>query len=82
MIKAAAKGIDGRELLILGLTFANLKKFQEAPLDTYIKIDGKELGLNVDVTIFSCQTEAHGAELMKEFINANTKVTTSDRLKN
>ncbi|HEX8827635.1 MAG TPA: hypothetical protein VF778_05940 [Xanthobacteraceae bacterium] len=81
MIKASAKGQDGRDLLVLGLTFGNLQRFREQPRDTFIKIDGKELGLAVDVVIFSCETEAKGAELMEEWIGPKTKVTVAPKLK-
>lgn len=82
MIKAAIHGADGRDILVLGLSFGNLQRFREQPRDTFIRIDGKELGLTVDVMIFSCETEAAGAELLKEWITTKTKVTTSNRLKN
>lgn len=81
MIKASVKGQDGRDLLVLGLSFGNLQRFREQPRDTFIKIDGKELGLEVDVLIFSCETEAKGAEVIEEWISPATKVTVSPKLK-
>lgn len=74
MIKASATGPDGRHLLIIGLSFGNLDRFRDQPRDTFIKIDGNELGLPVNVLIFSCETEERGAELMQEFINEKTKL--------
>lgn len=81
MIKAMGKGADGRDLFIIGLSFANLDKFYAAPRETYIRIDGKEHGLSADILIFSCETEAHGAEMMAEFIGPSSKVHVSDKLK-
>jgi len=57
MIKATATQENGRELLLLGLSFKNLEKFRELPLDTFIRINGIELGLSVDVVIFSGENE-------------------------
>jgi hypothetical protein len=81
MIKATVKGSDGRELLVIGLSFGNLDKFRAMPGDTYIKIDGREIGLSVDIMIFSGETEAHCAETLKEFIGPATRTNVSDRLK-
>ena len=74
MIKAMAKSSDGRNVLILGLSFGNLTKFREAPGDTFIRIDGRELKLPLDIVIFSGETEAHLANLMAEFVGPDTKV--------
>lgn len=81
MIKAAVHAADGRDILVLGLSFKNLDRFREQPRDTFIRIDGKELGLTVDVMIFSCETEAAGADLLAEWISDKTKVTVSPKLK-
>lgn len=81
MIKAAAKGANGRDLLVLGLSFGNLDKFRAQPRDTFVKIDGREMGIPMDVLIFSCETEAHGAEMMQDMIGPQTQVSTSRRLK-
>lgn len=81
MIKASVKAQDGRDLLVLGLSFGNLQRFREQPRDTFIKIDGRELGLAIDVVIFSCETEAKGAEIIQDWIGASTKVTVDPKLK-
>ena len=80
MLKATAK-INGRQTLILGLSFGNLDRFRAAPGDTYIKVDGDEVGLPIDVLIISGETEAQMAELLSEGIGPGTKLTISDRLK-
>jgi hypothetical protein len=81
VIKATAKGADGREILVIGLSFGNLDRFRQHPGDTFIRIDGKEMGLPVDVMIISGETEAHLAETLSGGIGPDTKVHTSDRLK-
>jgi hypothetical protein len=81
MIKATVETPDGRKLLIVGLSFANLDRFRAEPRDTMIKIDGKELGLGVDVMIFSGETEAHLADCIQDGVGPNTKIHVSPRLK-
>jgi hypothetical protein len=78
MLKAMGK-IDGRDCLVLGLSFGNLDRFRAEPCETFIKIDGRELGLPHDVMIISGETEAHMAAMMN--IGRDTKVTITDRLK-
>lgn len=82
MIKAAARGPDGRTLIMLGLSFGNLQKFKEMPGDTFIKIDGKDLGVPVDIVIFSGETEMAMMESMKDMIGPETKVHIDKRSKN
>lgn len=83
MITASLKGENGQQdLLIVGLSFGNLDKFRVAPGDTYIKIDGRELGLTSDVLLFSEATEADCAEMIKSLVGPITNTTVSDRLKN
>lgn len=82
MIKASAKLKDGRDLLTVGLSFANLDKFRAAPGDTFIRIEGREMDLSFDVMIFSGATEADCAKSIEALIGPETKTTTSDRLKN
>jgi len=81
MIKATATLPDGRSLMMIGLSFGNLGKFIDDPGDTYIRIDGKEMGLPVDVLIFSGETEAHLTDLMKGLINKDTIVHIDPKLK-
>ena len=72
MIKALTTGEDGRPLVVIGLSFGNLDRFRAAPGDTFIKVDGKEMGLPVDIVIFSGETEAHCAASLP--IGPETKV--------
>jgi hypothetical protein len=80
MMKAIAD-IDGVKTLMLGLSFGNLRKFMSKPLDTFIKIEGKQIGLDHDVLLFSGETEAHMAEMLKHAISDTTIVHISGKLK-
>jgi hypothetical protein len=82
MIKVIAKGADGRDLLILGLAFGNLDRFRAEPRSTHIKISGKEMGLPIDVMIFSAESDAALGAFMAEFIGPDTKVHIDKSLKN
>jgi hypothetical protein len=82
MIKATGKGPNGKETLFIGLSFGNLDRFRRQPGDTFIRIDGAELGLPIDVLIFSGETEAHCAEALAAGMGPQTKVNTSTRAKN
>lgn len=81
MIKATGKGSKGNNTLFLGLSFANLDKFRAEPLDTFILVEGKEMGLPFDVLIFSGETEAAMAEMVAGGIGPDTKVHISPKLK-
>jgi hypothetical protein len=80
MIKATAN-VDGRTLLILGLSYGNLDKFYAEPGETFIRVDGKEMDLPFDVLLFSGRTEAHLAELMKDTIGPKTIIHIDPKLK-
>lgn len=83
MIKAiATDGTTGRKILMIGLSFGNLDKFRAEPGDTFIRIRGQEVGLPVDVIIFSGETEAQLADLMAEGFGPDTQVHVSQRSKN
>jgi hypothetical protein len=82
VIKATGFGPNGRPTLFVGLSYGNLDKFRADPLDSYILIDGKALGLSHDVMIFSGRTEAEMAEMMSHGFGPDTKVIISGRLQN
>ncbi len=82
MIKATGKGVSGKDTLFVGLSFGNLDKFRAAPLDSYITINGDEVGLPFDVMIFSGRTEAEMADMMAGGFGPGTKVHISERSKN
>jgi hypothetical protein len=74
MIKVIATRSNGRKLLIIGLSFDNLDKFHAQPGDTFLSIDGEEMGLSFDITIFSGETEERMAAMMVEHFGPNLKV--------
>jgi hypothetical protein len=80
MIKATAT-LGDRTLLMIGLSFGNLAKFRAEPGDTYIKIDGKEMKLPIDVLIFSGETEADMQKMMAHSIGPDTIVHIDPKLK-
>ena len=82
MLKATIINKAGRRELLLGLTFQNLDRLRKHPGDDHIKIDGTLLGLPMDVLIFSCRDEAHGAEILAPGIDERTKVRVDPSLKN
>lgn len=81
MIKAIAHGANGRKTLVLGLSFGNLDKLRTEAGDTYIRVDGRELGLDIDIMLISGETEAHIAETLRGGIGPDTKINVSPRLK-
>jgi hypothetical protein len=81
MIKATGKGPNGRDTLFIGLSFGNLDKFRDGPLDSYIKISGAEMGIPFDVMLFSGRTEADMADLVSKGLMPDAKVVIDDRLK-
>jgi hypothetical protein len=80
LLKGTAKSEDGRTLLLIGLSFGNLDRFRAAPGDTHIVIDGKDMGLPLDVVIFSGETEAQLADMMP--LGPATRIHIHGRLKN
>jgi hypothetical protein len=81
MIKATGKGPTGNDTLHIGLSFGNLDRLRAQPLNTFIEIDGKEMGIPFDVVIFSGKTEADMAQAMGAAIGPDTKVVVDPRLK-
>ena len=81
MIKATMAQPDGRTLLTIGLSYGNLDKFRAEPGDTFIKIDGKAMGLPIDVLIFSGKTEADMQAMMARTIGPDTIVHIDPKLK-
>lgn len=81
MIKATATTPDGRQLLMIGLSFGNLDRFRAEPGETFIRIDGKAMDLPFDVVIFSGKTEADMHAAMAGAIGPDTKVHIDPRVK-
>lgn len=79
MIKATTTTPEGRTLLLVGLSFGNLDRFRAEPGDTFIRIDGKEMELPIDIVIFSGETEARMQTMMA--ITEKTVVHIDPKLK-
>ena len=81
MIKAKVfDEATGRNTLIIGLAFGNLSKLMANPLDSFIMIDGKEMGLSVDVIIFSGENEQQMAATFGPLINKETQIIIDPKL--
>lgn len=48
---------DNDKFFLIGLSFANLKQFQENPMNTYIEIPADRSGLELPILIVSGETE-------------------------
>lgn len=81
MIKARGS-LRGREVLILGLSFANLDKLRAEVGNGYIEVSGKQVGLPIDIHIIAGETEAHIVQQLSGGMDENTVVVTEPRLKN
>lgn len=74
MIKATATG-NGKTFLVVGLSHANLDKLRADGTNGFIKIDGAEMDIPIDVIITAGETEATLAHDLASLIGPNTKVT-------
>lgn len=81
MIKAKGK-LNGKEAIFIGLSYGNLNKFRDGPLDSFITIHGSEIGIDHDILIFSGRNEEDMAEFLSAGFVPNTIVTISSRSKN
>jgi hypothetical protein len=81
MLRAIGKGARGRPTLYLGLSFENLARFRAEPMDTFITIKREETGIDVDVVIFSGETEAEMLDKFAPHIDGNTKLALDKRFK-
>lgn len=84
MMAALARNKDGsRVVLVIGLSFENLRRLQAKPGDDYITIRRERLGpsLPCDVTIFAGETEAACVDVIREFISSETEVVIDPKLK-
>jgi hypothetical protein len=80
MIKIKAT-IGDRELLVIGLSHANLDRLRSDGLTAKIAIDGKELGLNVDIWITAAADEGVMMRAFQEGITEGTKLHIDKRFK-
>jgi hypothetical protein len=73
--------LGGRETLIIGLSHANLDKLRADGLTAKILIDGKELGIPIDVWITAAEDEGVMMRAFQEGITEGTKVHIDKRFK-
>jgi hypothetical protein len=81
VIKATAMLPDGRRLLMIGLSIDNLDKLRAAPLETMIRIDGREMGLGIDVLVFSGRTEGELGHALTKLTGPGSTVHIDPKLK-
>lgn len=80
MIKAKGN-IGGREVLLIGLSDANLDRLRLQGTDGYIRIEGREVGIGVHIVITAGPTEAELVDLVSDGIGPDPTVHISERLK-
>lgn len=81
MIKATATGKNGRKYLVIGLSHRNLDRLRADGLKGFIKIEGKEMDLPIDILITAAETEAVITHALGDLIGPDTKVHMSEKLK-
>ena len=81
MIKATATSADGRKLVLLGLSHSNLDKLRADGLKGFIRVDGKEMGIDCDIMITADVDEHALAQALARYVGPDTKVHISDKLK-
>jgi hypothetical protein len=72
MIKAVARGKDGKHILLIGLSYENLDRLREDGLKGFIPI--KDLGLPIDIIITAGPTEDDIANGLRKFIGPDTVI--------
>ena len=76
MIKATAKDENGREILILGLSHANLDRLRADGVKGYILIKGSDWGHDFDIYLTAAPTESAFVHAFVELglLGPNTKL--------
>jgi len=81
MIKAKGQMADAngvsKEVLILGLSFGNLRRLHSQPLETFIRIEGSEINIPFDIVICSGKTEADLYKALKPALTTDAKIHTT-----
>lgn len=80
MIKACMKLKDGGEIVVIGLSYANLDRLRTDGLDGFIKIERAD-GFPVEIVITAAETEHAMMDFFGRFIGPDTKVKIDERLK-
>lgn len=83
MIKATADGRDGRTVLMLGLSHANLDKLRADGMKGHIWVSGERMGVPINVMIFAGTDEREMAHVLTEsgLIDERTIVNIDPKLK-
>ncbi len=68
-------------LVLLGLSHANLDRLRAEGLKGGIRIQGAELGIDVDIIITAAPTEAHMLDAIAEQIGPSTRVHIDQKMK-
>lgn len=68
-------------LVVLGLSHANLDRLRADGLSGGIKISGADLGIPIDIMITAAETEVKMLEAFTSGIGPDTKVSIDKRLK-
>ncbi len=80
MMKAKLQAGD-KTIVLIGLSHANLASLRKAGLEGHILIEGKTLGIGLDIMITAAETEWEMLAAVAEYIDADTKATIDPRLK-
>jgi hypothetical protein len=81
MMKATMTAGDGRKILLLGLSHANLDRLRADGMSGFIEIKGKDMGIPIDVVITAGVNEAEMAAAMAAFVGPDTDVRMDEKLK-
>ena len=82
MMKAVMQRSDGTKVILLALTFANLKRLRRDGLEGYIEIDGAALGVpGIEIVITAGKDEATLFRTVRDFITPETKLHIAPHVK-
>ena len=73
--------IRGRTTIVLGLSHANLDRLREHGLQGYMRIDGAELEIPLDILVTAAPDEAAMLAAFADGITEGTKLRIADKLK-
>lgn len=82
MIKAAAKSADGKDVLLIGLSHANLDRLRADGLNGGIRIEATDdWPVTIFITAGTTEREIADAMIGADLIGPETKVTIDPKLK-
>jgi hypothetical protein len=80
MMKARAR-FNGREIVLLGLTHANLDRLRTDGLKGCILVDGAEMGIPFDIHITAAENERAMLDAFQDSIGPDTKLHIDNKVK-